>query len=334
MKDEKPNKDESNVNFKNIDKKHCRPFENDKLKRSFDEDSIDEDSIDCQTNESEDHKEEEFKHTVQLEDSKSKYNSNDVKEQCTVFIKNVPFDATSDDLRKLCRRFGPIYYALINTDYVSGHSRGTAFVKFKTKDSADLCLRAGNELVLMDQIMEPFPALSRDDIDKKNKKNDTHKDSRNLYLIKEGIIMTGSTAAEGVSTSDMAKRHKIEQVKTQVLKNLNRFVSRNRLSIHNLPLDYDDDKLKNMIAKYTQLKCHECRIVRENKPSVGYPKGKSKGFGFMSFRNHQEALIALRQLNNNPFVFGNRNRPIVGFSIEDRSVHNIKKKKVRKITTK
>ncbi|XP_055378299.1 RNA-binding protein 28 [Condylostylus longicornis] len=294
------------------------------------ENSESENYMDIDGNNSENGDKMEKKDIEKTFESKPKFKSNDIKEECTIFIKNVPFDATEDDLRKVCRKFGPIYYALINKDPISGHSRGTAFVKFKTKDSAEMCLRAGDEFILLDQIMEALPALSREEAKNKGKKDENHKDSRNLYLIKEGLIMAGSKAAEGVSSSDMAKRHKIEQTKGQVLKNLNRFVSRNRLSIHNLPLDYNDEKLKDMVIKYTNFKPHECRIIRENKPSVGYPLGKSKGFGFMSFKSHKEALLALRKLNNNPSIFGNQNRPIVGFSIEDRSVHNVKKKRLEK----
>lgn len=57
--------------------------------------------------------------------------SNDVAEGCTVFIKNLPFDSTKDDLYKVCRQFGPLYYAVITVDKVSGHSKGNGFVKFK-----------------------------------------------------------------------------------------------------------------------------------------------------------------------------------------------------------
>lgn len=57
--------------------------------------------------------------------------SNDVAEGCTVFIKNLPFEATDKDLWKVCRQFGPVWYAVITKDKVSGHSKGTGFVKFK-----------------------------------------------------------------------------------------------------------------------------------------------------------------------------------------------------------
>lgn len=59
--------------------------------------------------------------------------SNDVAEGCTVFIKNIPFEATKDDLYKVCRQFGPLYYAVITVDKVSGHSKGNGFAKYKVK---------------------------------------------------------------------------------------------------------------------------------------------------------------------------------------------------------
>jgi len=35
-------------------------------------------------------------------------------------------------------------------------------------------------------------------------------------------------------------------------------------------------------------------------------KGKSMGFGFVSFSDHQHALAALRHTNNNPDIFGEK----------------------------
>lgn len=69
-----------------------------------------------------------------------------------------------------------------------------------------------------------------------------------------------------------------------------------------------------MIAIYTGFKPHECRVMRDNNITRDHPKGKSKGFGFMSFKTHQEALLALRKLNNNPNIFTQQH---VRFSIKE-----------------
>lgn len=152
--------------------------------------------------------------------------SNDVMEGCTVFLKNVPFGANDEDVKKCCQKFGLIQYAIVNRDSISGHSKGTAFVKFKMRESAESMLQPDTEIVLMDEVLQCFPALSRGHIleREKEKKLGKQKDSRNLYLAREGIIMSGSQAAIGVSAADMAKRHQLEMIKNQVLKNLNRLV--------------------------------------------------------------------------------------------------------------
>jgi nucleolar protein 4 len=67
--------------------------------------------------------------------------------------------------------------------------------------------------------------------------------------------------------------------------------------------------------------------MRENKPTAPHPTAKSKGFGFLSFKKHENALNVLRKLNNNPEVFSANHRPIVSFSIEDMNVLKIKEKR-------
>lgn len=64
------------------------------------------------------------------------------------------------------------------------------------------------------------------------------------------VVLAGSTAAAGVSAADMAKRLQIEQWKSQILRNLNMFVSRTRLVVHNLPPTLDDVKLRKIIERY------------------------------------------------------------------------------------
>lgn len=68
---------------------------------------------------------------LESEQKKKRFESHDVSEGRTVFIKNVPFSVTNDDLKECVKQFGPVFYALICVDRVTEHSRGTAFVKFK-----------------------------------------------------------------------------------------------------------------------------------------------------------------------------------------------------------
>lgn len=71
--------------------------------------------------------------------------------------------------------------------------------------------------------------------------------------------MAGSPAAVGVSATDMAKRLQLERWKSQILRNLNMFVSRVRLVVQNLPASLDDVKLRLIFKKYSGTKA----IIRE-----------------------------------------------------------------------
>lgn len=263
-----------------------------------------------------------------------KRESNDVEDGKTIFIKNVPFSTTNNELKEFMEeRFGPVHYALICMDRMTEHSRGTAFVKFKNIEDSEKCLSAGTELRLHDAILEPYKALSRKCImDKNNLKNKKEKDSRNLYLVKEGVITAGSPAAVGVSATDMAKRLQLERWKSQILRNLNMFVSRVRLVVQNLPASLDDAKLRLIFKKYGGPKAiiREARIMRDLKNIDANGVGRSKEFGFVTFTKHEDALRALRAINNNPKIFTPYKRPIVAFSIENRIMVNAKQRRIEK----
>ena len=64
--------------------------------------------------------------------------------------------------------------------------------------------------------------------EKKAEAKNENKDKRNLYLATEGLIYPGSTAAEGLSQSDLTRRQKAEREKKAKLADPNYFVSSTR----------------------------------------------------------------------------------------------------------
>ena len=164
----------------------------------------------------------------------------------------------------------------------------------------------------------------KQDDKKVNKKEE--KDSRNLYLSREGLIREGTKAAIGVSKSDLKLRVNLEKRKKEMLKDLNRFISKDRLCFRNLPLDITDAKLKALILKFVEPKpkIEALKVMKDMKT------GKNKGFAFASLANHEMALQVLRSLNNNPEVFHKDQRPIIEFSIENRKALNARQKRLEK----
>ncbi|XP_063366185.1 RNA-binding protein 28 [Cydia amplana] len=256
---------------------------------------------------------------------------NDAEDGRTVFVTNIPFSVDSDQLRAFVENTGPVQYALVCVDKLTEHSKGSGFVKFEKEEDAKTFLSLSAEALRLEgQALQPRPALKRESLQKASKQP---KDNRNLYLVKEGVIVAGTKAAVGVSASDMAKRLALERSKTQMLKNLNRFVSRYRLVVSNLPANTEDNRLRRICtsASGKQAVVTECRVMRDLRALVGSDgKHPSKGYGFVMFTRHEDAVACLRKLNNNPDIFDKNNRPIVSFSIEDRTALNARKKRLEK----
>lgn len=59
--------------------------------------------------------------------------SKDIAEERTLFIRNVSFDATEEDIGKVLEKFGELKYVLICMDKMTDHPRGTAFAQFKVR---------------------------------------------------------------------------------------------------------------------------------------------------------------------------------------------------------
>ncbi|CCM04353.1 uncharacterized protein FIBRA_06525 [Fibroporia radiculosa] len=193
----------------------------------------------------------------------------------TLFVRNVPFEATEDELRTLFRAFGPLRYARITMDHEIGRSRGTGFVCFWNKADADKAieqselLRAetvtnkvavhkknpfklpslltpdpsasvAQNLVLQGRTLDVIRAVTRDEAGKLKEEGERQRekaDKRNLYLLREGIILPNSPAAETMNPAEVEKRTQSFNARRTLLRsNPSLYVSRTRLSIRQLPV--------------------------------------------------------------------------------------------------
>ncbi|CAG8830064.1 10333_t:CDS:2, partial [Gigaspora rosea] len=69
-----------------------------------------------------------------------KKKNNTLSEDTVLFIRNISFEATDEELSDIFRPFGPLRYCVITRDDTTGRSRGTGFVSFEQKKHADACL--------------------------------------------------------------------------------------------------------------------------------------------------------------------------------------------------
>ncbi|MCO5586978.1 hypothetical protein L7F22_040923 [Adiantum nelumboides] len=264
----------------------------------------------------------------------------------TIFITNIPFDADKTTLKKVFSAFGKIKSTYLVRHPKTKRPKGTAFLEFSSTESADTAFGAASGSIVNNQFaagislggrkLEVFKALEKKSAAalEKEKLEKIVTDRRNLYLLKEGKIEEGSTAAIGVSEQDMQKRRELDQVKKVKLRSPNFHVSKRRLAIHNVPKSLKERELRKLFIEAVKSRAtkqqpviQEARILRDE------AKGeKSRGVAFVEFTEHEHALVALRVLNNNPATFDPDRRPIVEFAIEN--LQMLRKRQERQATDK
>ena len=188
-----------------------------------------------------------------------------------------PFDSTEEDLCNVLSSNGQrrILSCRLVIDPISRHPRGTAFVQFTSSTDAEGCLNASFQL--RGQDLHTDMALGRNELVKAKELRDQKKetqskhDQRNLSLANYGVILNLSDLDN--NETDLRKRQQLEDVKKQKLKNLGFFISPTRLTIHNLPVNIDDEKLRKLIIQTLKdndmpmkdIVLNECRVMKKDK---------------------------------------------------------------------
>ncbi|KAG2173696.1 hypothetical protein INT43_005116 [Umbelopsis isabellina] len=131
------------------------------------EDGSEEDDEDVE--EGEDIEEEEEEEEEEDEAEKVKPALPKPAEGTTLFVRNLLFESQESDLRELFSKWGQLRYAKITMDRESGRSRGTGFVCFKEKSSADQCLEEAEQLK-NSNLTEESEAFPTDMMSNKQKK--------------------------------------------------------------------------------------------------------------------------------------------------------------------
>ncbi|KAG6997849.1 nucleolar protein 4 [Physcia stellaris] len=207
----------------------------------------------------------------------------------TLFIRNIPFDATDEIITEHFASFGAVRYGRVVMDPVTERSRGTAFVCFYNPEDADNCLRqapriepwpsqvtAGPSMsssvskrsilentsidhsklyTIHDRVLQITRAVDRAEAKRltlaaTSMRDAQDKDKRRLYLLSEGTISAISPLYDQLPPSELKMREdSAKQRQTLIKSNPALHLSLTRLSVRNIPRDMTSKELKELARK-------------------------------------------------------------------------------------
>ena len=290
----------------------------------------------------------------------------------TIFVRNIPYLVTRTTLFNLFRPLGHISSLYVVVDPTTSLSRGTAFLTFSSPAPAQQLLSLTQRIssntatpeeiaqfTLEGRILDFLPAVNRDEATRLKDEHASKKrdDKRNLYLLKEGDIDSRHPFYAGLSPMDLSlRKDSMKQRKDMLASNPSLHLSLTRLAVRNIPRtmneyefkalatkgvsEFDEEVTKDLRSGLTEEELArdnpqrtKGRLVRQAK-IVLEKTGRSKGFGFIEYNTHANALKGLRWLNAR--VVGERKveaegdrkrRLLVEFAIENAQV--VKRRKDR-----
>lgn len=194
----------------------------------------------------------------------------------TLFIRNLPFTTTDAILKEHFNQFGAVRYARVVMDRATARPKGTGFVCFFNVHDADSCFRGAprgapsganatkvkhslledenadstGSYTLDGRVLQVSKAVEKDTAIKLTEAGSTHrdakdKDKRKLYLLGEGTIGSNTPLYATLAPSEIKMREdSAKQRKKLIQTNPTLHISLTRLSIRNLPRNYNSKELK------------------------------------------------------------------------------------------
>ncbi|KAH7308201.1 hypothetical protein B0I35DRAFT_443116 [Stachybotrys elegans] len=195
----------------------------------------------------------------------------------TVFVRNLPFTTTDEQLKNFFGHFGKIRYARVVIDKMTEKPAGTGFVCFVEESDAKACIKNAPHLPPKDASSVKHSILQNDNADPTGqytldgrllqvaqavKKEDAanlssnalaqrrEKDKRRLYLLGEGHIGRNSPLFNLLSPSEIQMRQaSANQRRKLVQSNPSLHVSLTRLALRNIPRNITSKELKELARK-------------------------------------------------------------------------------------
>ncbi|KAF7555220.1 hypothetical protein G7046_g6596 [Stylonectria norvegica] len=194
----------------------------------------------------------------------------------TLFIRNMPFTTTDEQLKGFFEKFGAVRYGRVVVDKATEKPAGTGFVCFYNAEDAKACIigaprsqqppTSNKTSILQDESADPDGKYTLDGrllqvVQAVNKQQASNladnslasrnlTDKRRLYLLPEGIIDRNSPLFDVLSPTELQTRQaSAAQRRKMVQGNPSLHISLTRLALRNIPRNIGAKELKELARK-------------------------------------------------------------------------------------
>ncbi|EKG16590.1 hypothetical protein MPH_06171 [Macrophomina phaseolina MS6] len=256
--------------------------ENDEDEEDDEEDDEAEDEDGGEDSEEDDEGEDDDERFIDEEEEVQKPRASNFYSNSTLFIRNLPFTCTDEDLEEHFEQFGGVRYARVVMDRATGKPKGTGFVCFFKEEDALACLKGApkqhqpqnpkdksapiaahsvlqntdadptGQYTLEGRVLNITKAVERNEAEKLTAEGVAHRykrdnDKRKLYLLSEGTVASNSPLYQLLSPAEIQLREaSLRQRKQLIESNPSLSMSLTRLSIRNIPRSVTSKDLKQL----------------------------------------------------------------------------------------
>jgi hypothetical protein len=272
----------------------------------------------------------------------------------TIFLQNINFSASENDLFNFFKRFGAIIYAKICK--VNNTSKGTGFIMFSKIEDCNSVLEMYEKSIISQGEINPFEfqgkflkiykAYDKNDSSQKPLKKEDRRNRENLLF---GLY---NHFNGDLNEMDKEKREYLMSVKKEnFTKNPNYYTSKTRLTIRNFSKNINEEQIREIVlnitkkyAKEKEIDERKVKFIKQVKIIRDSMTNKSKGTCFVEAYSEDLAKYLILNLSNIKISNNNEKGIIIDYALEDnrklykmemkkkkiQHENNIKKKEMRK----
>ena len=272
-----------------------------------------------------------------------------------IFIRNLNFTTPSEKIKELFKSIVPeseIDFVVICKDPATKTSRGSAFLKVKSKSTYDKIMKMYEDAQSNVNELNPFeldgrnlillPALNREGIKSIKEEKEKKDEKRNKGFLYYGLSNESIEKCDlfdDITDTDKLKRERLIEIKkNNFYNNPNFHVSRTRLAIRNFEKNIDESDIKKVLTdavaknkeineKYKNKKLFkQIKLLKED-------DDKSKCVAFAECCDFDLGMFIIKSLSGYKIVKGKPTKKglIIDFSLDDFRKRAQRERKIERI---